>query len=326
MKTNFRLLAVLFLGTMLLSSCSNDENNSELAPPSSAQFGTIRANALATKTQNFSLTAGSGLVSFTSTNGVVISLNSNNLTKNGLPVTGAVNLEFVALFDKGSMLVTNKPTMGRMANGDKNLLISGGEFFVQATQGNVDLAITSNIQLVIPSDLTGGIDDQMLLWNGNTDDPENLVWNVVNPGTGGPQGGGIGFIQNSYYLTFGSFGWSNVDKFYNDPRPKTTILAGAPVGYDNANSAIYLSYDGEGTNALAKLDTYNAATSLFSEHYGQIPIGLACHVIFATESNGQWRYAIKGVTVAANDVYNFTLSETTVGTEAQLIAAVNAIQ
>jgi len=47
---------------------------------------------------------------------------------------------------------------------------------------------------------------------------------------------------------------------------------------------------------------------------------------FATEEGGQWRYAIKGVTVAAGDDYTFTLAETTVGTEAQLVAAINAIQ
>ena len=46
---------------------------------------------------------------------------------------------------------------------------------------------------------------------------------------------------------------------------------------------------------------------------------------FATEESGQWRYAIKAVTVAAGDEYNFTLSETTVGTEAQLVAAINAL-
>ncbi|WP_242499186.1 hypothetical protein [Flavobacterium sp. 140616W15] len=136
---------------------------------------------------------------------------------------------------------------------------------------------------------------------------------------------GVQAEGGNYYVHFGSFGWTNVDRFYSDPRPKTTLLVKAPEGYTNINSAVYLSYDGEGTNALAKLDTYTPA-GLFSEHYGQIPIGLACHVIFVTEDNGQWHYAIKAVTVAANDVYTFTLSQTTVGTEAQLIAAINAIQ
>ena len=205
------------------------------------------------------------------------------------------------------------------------MLKSGGEFFIKASQGGVDLVSTGAIQLKVPANLTGALDTAMTLWNGVIDDKENLAWaDARNPnGTGGK--GGVEAVQNSYNVAFGNFGWTNVDRFYSDPRPKTTILADAPDGYDNTNSAIYLSYDGEGQNALAKLDTYTAA-GLFSEHYGQIPIGLACHVIFATEDNGQWRYAIKAVTVTAGDVYTFTLAETTIGTEAQLIAAINAIQ
>ena len=183
------------------------------------------------------------------------------------------------------------------------------------------------MNLIVPTALTDGLDNAMTLWNGIIDEKGELAWKENKPnadGTGGGKGGVQGEGTN-YYVTFGNFGWTNVDRFYSDPRPKTTLLVAAPTGYNNNNSAVYLSYDGEGNNALAKLDTYTPA-GLFSEHYGQIPIGLKCHVIFATESNGQWRYAIKAVTVAANDVYTFTLAETTVGTEAQLVAAINAIQ
>jgi hypothetical protein len=250
------------------------------------------------------------------------------LTKNGNPVTGAIDITFIELFDKGNMLITNKPTMGVMPDGKKSLLKSGGEFFIKAAQGGVDLVSTGVIQLQVPVNLTGTMDTGMLFWAGDTKDPENLAW--VNPrnaaGAGGQKDGNVGFGQTSYNVSFGNFGWTNVDKFYSDPRPRTTILAAVPLGYDNTNCAIYLSYDGEGQNALAKLDTYNPITLQFSEHYGQIPVGLACHVIFATEDNGNWRYAIKAVTVAPGDVYTFTLGETIIGTEAQLVAAINAIQ
>eukprot|EP00731_Ephydatia_muelleri_P032985 g32985.t1 len=213
-----------------------------------------------------------------------------------------------------------------MPDGKKNLLKSGGEFFIKATQAGVELATTCNINLIVPTNLTGGVDNTMTLWKGIIDTKGDLAWADARDAAGANGGkGGVQAEGNNYYVTFGNFGWTNVDRFYSDPRPKTTILADAPEGYDNTNSAIYLSYDGEGTNALAKLDTYTAA-GLFSEHYGQIPIGLACHVIFATEDNGNWRYAIKAVTVQAGDVYTFTLAETTVGTEAQLVAAINAIQ
>ena len=324
MKTNFKNIGLVFLATISLVSC-NDGDDTAISPASAAEFTAVRAAALEAQTQDFTMTAGAGVITLTSAKGVKIKINSDCLTKAGNPVTGTVDIEFVELFDKGNMLVTNKPTMGIMGDGNRNLLISGGEFFIKATQGGVELATTCNINLMVPASLTDGIDAAMTFWTGAIDANGDLAWKDARDAAGTNGGkGGVQAEGNNYYVSFGNFGWTNVDKFYSDPRPRTTILADAPDGYDNTNSAIYLSYDGEGQNALAKLDTYTAG--LFSEHYGQIPIGLACHVIFATEDNGQWRYAIKAVTVQANDVYTFTLAETTLGTEAQLVAAINAIQ
>jgi hypothetical protein len=330
MNRNLKSIAFLFLGTIAMVSCTNDnitdDNEIPNIPATATELKEVRTEALTKLKQTFTITEASGSVTLTSAKGVKLMINRDYLRKNGIAVTGPINIEYVELFDKGHMLVANKPTMGLTSDGKKNLLISGGEFYIKATQDGIALESLATMTLLVPASLTGGLETGMLLWTGNLEDPENLVWTNIadaagtNGGKGGVQGEG-----GNYYVSFGNFGWTNVDKFYNDPRPKTTILVDAPEGYDNTNSAIYLSYDGEGQNALAKLDTYTAA-GLFSEHYGQIPIGLACHVIFATEDNGQWRWAIKGVTVAANDVYTFTLAETTVGSEAQLIAAINAIQ
>lgn len=327
MKTNLKNIGLLALATIIFASCTNNDNSTP-TPPTAAAFKGIKENGLKKNTQNFTGTAGTGVITLTSAKGVIIKLDGNALTKNGNPVTGAIDITFVELFDKGNMLISNKPTMGVMPDGKKSLLKSGGEFFIKASQGGVDLVSTGVIQLQVPVNLTGTMDTAMTFWAGDTTDADNLAW--VRPGgavgTGGGKDGAVGFNQNSYSVTFGNFGWTNVDRFYSDPRPKTTILASVPAGYNNTNSAVYLSYDGEGQNALAKLDTYNPTTLQFSEHYGQIPVGLQMHVIFATEDNGNWRYAIKAVTVAAGDVYTFTLAETTVGTEAQLVAAINAIQ
>ncbi|MEN9908600.1 MAG: hypothetical protein RLZZ540_1749 [Bacteroidota bacterium] len=324
MKSNFKTIGLLFLASISLVSCINDENDK--TPATAAEFANVREAALDKITQEFTFTAENGVKTFTSKKGVKITINGNCLTKDGNPVTGEVKIEYAELFEKGNMLVTNKPTMGIMPDGNRNMLISGGEFFIKATQNGKELATTCNITLLVPASLTDGVDNAMTLWKGIIDDEGNLAWQDARKADGTNGGkGGVQAEGNNYYVSFGNFGWTNVDKFYSDPRPKTTILADAPEGYNNTNSAIYLSYDGEGTNALAKLDTYTAQ-GLFSEHYGQIPVGLACHIIFATEDNGNWRYAIKAVTIQANDVFTFTMAETTVGTEAQLIAAINAIQ
>ncbi|MEO8517087.1 MAG: hypothetical protein ABI426_10095 [Flavobacterium sp.] len=330
MKTNFKTIGLLFAATIVMMSCSNDDNGNETIqmPTSPQQYKALSQAALDNLTQHFTMTAGTGSTTFTSSKGVKITINGNCLTLNGNPVTGNVDIKFIEVFDKGHMLATNKPTSGKLGNGNLELLISGGEFYVNATQNGQQLATTCNIALEVPTSLTGTADYGMQLFNGVIGVNGDLVWNADNPAGGGidvgqGQGGTAG--GTNYYVSFGNFGWTNVDKFYSDPRPKTTILVDAPDGYDFDNSAIYLSYDGEGQNALAKLDTYTPA-GLFSEHYGQIPIGLACHIIFVTEENGQFRYGIKGVTTTANATYSFTIGETVLGTEAQLVAAINAIQ
>lgn len=330
MKTNFKSIGLLVIATITMMSCSNDDNNGNDAiqmPPSPQQYKALSQAALDNLTQHFTMTAGTGSVIFTSAKGVKITINGNCLTLNGNPVTGNVDIKFIEVFDKGHMLATNKPTSGKLGNGNLELLISGGEFYVNATQNGQQLATTCNVALEVPTNLTGTADLGMQLFNGEIGANGDLVWKGNTPATGIDVGqGGTGANGGtSYFVSFGNFGWTNVDKFYSDPRPKTTILVDAPDGYDFDNSAIYLSYDGEGQNALAKLDTYTAA-GLFSEHYGQIPVGLACHIIFVTEENGQFRYGIKGVTTTANATYSFTIGETVLGTEAQLVAAINAIQ
>ncbi|WGD33519.1 hypothetical protein [Olleya sp. YS] len=325
MKTLKTIFGTLLMTTLLFTSCDNnedfDDNNTQFIPPTAQEFKNIREQALDNNTQNFNFNAEDGSVTFTSDNGVQININGSCLTLNGNPVTGNVDIDYIELFEKGNMLTTNKPTMGELPNGDKALLISGGEFFIEATQNGVALDTNCDIQLIVPNSLTGGADPAMTLWEGTIDNDDNLTWDEVEDATGQ---GGVFVEGGEYYAFLGQFGWSNIDRFYNDPRPKTLIQAQAPVGYNFTNSAIYLSYDGE-DSGLASLDTYDGTLNLFSEHYGQIPIGLECHVIFATEDNGMWRYAVKAVTIVANDIITFDLSETNVVTEAQFVAIINAL-
>jgi hypothetical protein len=326
LSKKWRLFFSLLASSLFFISCSDDDNSpSNNDIPSALEFLSLQNNALENLTQTFEFDASDGAVSFTSSKGVTVYLNTNCIEYQGVAISGTFEVEFIEIFDGGNMITTNKPTMGLMGNGDKSLLISGGEFFINATQGGVQLELTCPMTVIVPTSLTNpGGDQEMTLWNGVFDDNGNLTWEEIPED---PAGNGNIFVEGqgssaTYYAVFNNFGWTNVDKFYSDAGPKTTILVDVPNGYDNTNSAVYLHYDGEG-NALANLDTYDENTGLFSEHYGQIPIGLACHIIFATESDGQWRYAIKGVTITANTTYSFTLSETTVGTEQQLIDAIN---
>ncbi|MDI9309574.1 MAG: hypothetical protein QM535_05115 [Limnohabitans sp.] len=325
MKTQIKKIGLLLVTSFSLLSCSKDNEVNETVAvykPTAQKLRTLRDDALGTVTQNFTLTSGNNSQQFTSTKGVKFTIIRSNLSLNGNPVTGDINIKFAEIFDGGKMLTTNKTTMGIMPDNNKAIMKSGGEFYINATAGGQQLNLNAPINVEIPSNLTGGVDPAMLLWNGVEDPQGGVDWRKAGNAAG--TNGGVDNQNGTYYTVFNQFGWTNVDRFYSDPRPKTTIQATVPSGYDNTNCSIYLHYDGEG-NALARLDTYNSTTGIFSEHYGQIPIGLVCHIIFATEDNGQWRYAIKAVTITAGATYNFSLSETTLGTESQLVAAINAL-
>ena len=190
-------------------------------------------------------------------------------------------------------------------------------------------------QLTAPVDNTGGADFDMTLFKAEVTDgvaaelDDQAVW-VEQDGTADE--GGLEIIRGeeegggTYYSLFSSeFGWSNIDRWYSDPRPKTVINVAVPDGWDDTNSTVYLSYDGEPT-ALARMDTFDDATQLFSEHYGLIPIGLEVHLIFVTESEGDWSYAIQGTTIVDGHLTTFASADDFIETDTDgLVDAINAL-
>lgn len=321
----------------LAASCSNDGNQEREIPirATPEAFAQLKSASLENKVQNFQLDA-SQTGFFTTENGVMFVINGNCLTKNGNPVTGMVDVQIVELFQRGDMLTTDKPTMGTMPSGDKALLISGGEFFLNITQDGEPVDEDCDIVATIPTNLTGGADTGMTLWKGNggdqdcdgiDDDCDGFVWQERVDANDDPieaeiQNGDGG--EQFYVAPFGDFGWTNVDRFFSDPRPKTTILVEVPEGFNDENSRVYLSYVGE-PNALAYLDTYDATTGLFSEHYGQIPIGLECHVIFTSEDNGAWLYGIKSVTIADGQTVEIIDADLNTASESELETLINGL-
>ncbi|WP_157429253.1 hypothetical protein [Aequorivita sublithincola] len=319
MKFSFSTLIVACLVALASISCSKEEVDpieNIFVAPTVAQFKNLRDLALAQHTETATFNAEDG-VTFTSNDGAQINIPAGCLTNNGNPVTGAVELTFIDLYAKNDMMATNKPTMGLMPSGDKALLITGGEFFIDVRQNNTLLESSCGFHLLVPFDNTGGEDSEMIMWTGVIDENGNLTWEENENMEL--------FAQGANYFVFGNeFGWTNIDRFYSDPRPKTTMKVKVPEGFDFENSAVYLSYDGE-PNALAQLDAYISETKVFSEHYGQIPIGLEAHIIFATAEGDDWRYAIQAVTISANQIYTFTMQDTQVDTYENLVAAINAL-
>lgn len=316
---------LLFILPLFLLSCEDDSGSipivGSIMPPTAQGFSALQSQALNNLTQSFSSTIDeTGILEFTSSQGVTILVYTDCLTIEGEPVEGDIQVQFVELYNRASLLTTNIATMGKHSNGDLEMLVTGGAFYVNISQYGMPIDNSCGFSLQIPASLTGGIDEEMSLWYGEINEYGDLIWEEANGEEG--QGGEFGWEDDTYYVWASQFGWTNVDRFYNDPRPKTTIYVEVPEGYNYSNSAVFLSYDGE-ENALARLDTYDEETGLFSEHYGYIPIELECHVIFISEHNGQWVYAIKSVTVEENEVIEILHSELDTISETGLTGLIN---
>lgn len=328
MKFSFTKTILLGMIAVMGASCSQDDAppipDAAFVAPTAAEFRNLRDIALAMHTETALFNAEEG-ITFTSNDDAELTIYPNCLSLNGDLVTGEVELTFVDIYDSKFMAPTNKPTMGLKPNGDKAMLITGGEFFIEVRKDGILLDAGCSYKLVVPGDNTGGADPEMILWNGLIDDNGDLTWDPMEERGDGHDGGGQIYVEESSYFVFThNFGWTNIDKFYSDPREKTTLNVKVPEEFNFANCALYLTYDGEG-HALAKLDRFDSETSIFSEHYGQIPIGMNVHLLFVTADGDDYRYAIQGVTIAENETYEFTLEETQTGTYDDWVMAIEAL-
>jgi hypothetical protein len=315
MKTPDYFLTLLVGGLLALGtvSCSDDDQGSATPgvkkPGANDSVTPMFEENLAAMKQTFTIDATTG-GEVHGEQGTTIRIYANSLVKkNGDAVTGNVTLELIEIYKKSDMLLTKLATRGRTADGTIATLVSGGEFFVNAMQNGDTVRMNGIYQILAPTDNTGDPDQDMRPFKGVQEcdnDGCDVIWQQQDRDIKIDKAeNGQGGTQSAYYVFQSQFGWTNIDRWYSDPRDKTTLYVDVPEGYNNTNCAVYLSYDGEPT-ALALFDVYDATTGLFTEHYGQIPIGLQVHFIMVSVIDGQWYYSVKGATIGANHTETFT--------------------
>lgn len=233
----------------------------------------------------------------------VISPDNNFTNLDGDMIDGEIMIEIIEVRDRGTMVALDKGTMGVTEDGSAvSALISDGEIFVRATQGGEEVINIDPLKVIVPVD---AIDPDMMRFNELEGTGDDLVWELAeDPELGEEEiegeGGGVG---TSYEILPGEWGWTNIDKFFNDPCPKTTIHVEVPGGHDDTNTEVYLAFVGE-PGALANFDVWDG--SRFTEHYGQICIGIDVHFIAVTNVGGGLEYGIHSTTIVNGHVEVFT--------------------
>lgn len=306
------MLAISVL-CMCLNSCETCDETIDMEtavvfePPTTAEFDALQDNTFAQLLQTVTLNVDANGLFFTTPEGANIFISSACLSLNGASVTGNVEFEFLEIYDRGDMLSTNSTTVGMLPAGGSELLVSGGMYFFNVTQGGQQIDLVCEGSLTIPALLTGATDQAMRPFEGSVNAQGNLEWLetqaelFINPGPDG----------DTYNTFFSEFGWFNCDRFYNAPDPKTDIMVAIPQEFSQGNSMVYLALQGE-PNSLAYL-------------YGEFPVGLAAHIIFISEEEGNFRYAVRTLNLEADQQIIFTLQETTVATLEEITNAINSL-
>jgi hypothetical protein len=288
-----------------IAACDGDEPTIQPPQPDAEALHQWFDASTENRVQHFTIDVSTG-GNITGEHGTILQFNANDFLKlNGDAVTGTVDIELIEVYDRATMLLTKKPTNGKRDDGSISTLISGGEFYVNATQDGIQLKPKSGFTIVAPTENTGEINQDMQKFDGVIaceQDDCDLLWE--EDGDRGIEVGEwqtTGGFKTVYYVFQSKFGWTNIDRWYNDPRPKTTIFVDVPEGFDNTNCAVYVMYDGEPT-ALASFDMYDEDKKLFTEHYGLIPVGLEVHFILVSIIEDKIHYAVQAATITEDHV------------------------
>lgn len=308
----FKFLKVSIFSLVLFSCKSDYDDNLIYQATTSEALYSLFESGLQNQTQTFQFNAEDGSTTFTSTNGVNLTIDGSCLLKNGQPVTGQVNIEYIEIFKRSEMFLTNKLTMG-LNGSEKQLLNSGGEFYINATQNGEQLTLNCLIHLEVPTLLTGGTVLQMDAFTGNLDSNGNIIWELAPMIERWQASLSSDANQDAYNALLTNFGWFNFDYFQNSSSGTTTITANVPEGYGNGNSLILIA-------------TKNIPNSLGSIG-GEYPIGLECHLIFVSEKNDLFYYSIlENQTIINNHNISFPLSNMQTATSSELATIIDNLQ
>jgi hypothetical protein len=251
----------------------------------------------------------------TGSHGTVVTFAANSfVTMSGGTVTGNVNIELKEIYDKKSMLLSNICTNAELyPSGPKEPLISGGEFYVHATQGNAELKLAPwhTYGVFLPSTTTA--DPQMGLFNG-TLSTNGIQWGAsvdssssLYPSSA-PQG---------YFANCDSLDWGNADRFLNAPNYSTVTLNVSGT-FDPAQIKAFAWYDNVKV-VWNFYNAFNASTNEYPDHH--TATGVPLHIIVISVKDGVLYTGIVATTLVGNDVLNVTMTQSDETTFANSLTA-----
>ncbi len=321
-----KLSLLVLLSFLVITSCKKKHKEADPQPSGEKLENLFKENRQEA-IQTFQLDASAG-GTITGAQGTEIVFQPNGFVLNGNPVTGNIEIQLIEIYDRGSMLLQNKPTTGLRPNGDEETIISGGELFIQAKQGNDILRPAMPYHINSATDPHGNFSNLMQIFKAGDQVDDDDKWEEADEDQDGhPDVAETGErFENGQWVIYysfdtSSFGWTNLDRWYAYNGPLTTLNVAVPDPYDNTNCEVFVLYDGE-PKALANLDRYDANTETFTEHFGKLPVGIDIHILMTAVVDDVLHYSVIGLTTVANGT-TASMPEPQPTTEQDLIDMIN---
>jgi len=327
-----KLIFTLLTATFIFISCDSEsafnetENqttqNTTMSAKASPGLESLRKSALTDINQGGTVYYSDqrGITFTTNTKGSIVIPPGSIATKDGKPINGNIKIEYIEIFNRAKMVVTNKPTVANLPTGQKGFLVTGGEFYLDITYNGQQVDVVTPIKVNIDTNNSNANPINMALWNGAIDTNGDLTWkgattNDLEFAVDGAVFGGKGGtgVYDVLIKDSGSFGWCNIDRLMSWPGTKVKLKVTPPAGFNQSNSSVYLAVEGE-DNMLAQFDMFYSATNTFEEHTGLVPVGLDCHIIFVGEQSGNYVYHIISGPISSTGTYTVPLSGLTTTT------------
>lgn len=220
--------------------------------------------------------------------------------QNGSLVTGNVQIELVEALGVSDMVWLNKQTLGD-DNGQMKPLISGGQFFMNATQGGQQLKLTPGATtMMVPA---SSPDPNMELFSGTVEADGDITWDPFADITGN------GIDSANYTFPNDSLGWVNCDYFMNGGN-QTSVQITCPTGHTEDNTIVWLVFPD--VNSVTGI--YNSTANVFSTGmYYTLPVGMNVIIVAVSEINGAVSSSFTSTTVTANMNQTIAFTPTTLG-------------
>lgn len=326
MKKKINLTAIIFLTLFTSIGCYKESMQTSTSTKKQSALTDLFKN-IAPPMQSFLVTAGQ-TKTIVGEKGTNITFYPNSFKKKDGSVLTSGNIQVVIqeMLTGPEMILAGKSTV---SNG--KLLISGGQFYINATLNGEQLLVNNAAPplVKVPSNQNG---TDMSLFKGNVTANDTIQgdsainWEmkkdsiIFNLDSFYNSSGTVSLSWN-YSFGFEEFGYYNCDRYYDWSAPRTEVKVKTSEGFDHTNTQVYVYF--KSINSVIKLEGYDKNLKTFFINHAEAPIGLVVTIVIVAKKDNKHYLEVKpNITLTAN--YS-TTSNPTESTEAAIKLAIKGL-